>query len=163
MLKDDTTAPLSRLFSLRHEFPNAWQTLTRAPTASESDPVNRSTDLPIFQGRFPFYLASAKLQPISVFVMAIPKANTQLTALVNTTVSLSTDGSNFVALQLQASKSAWGNALFAVSDTGALLAEAGIDPKITWNLGFTLPKAVLQVLSGDLQDLVLVVNYTANF
>jgi Tc toxin complex TcA C-terminal TcB-binding domain/Neuraminidase-like domain len=159
-LADDTGVPLSRLFSLRHEFPGEWQKLIHAPASSEADPVMRSSNLALVKNRFPFYLAAATLQGKAVIAVAVPKIGGMLPAF---TLSLTTPpgGSNLpVDLALQP-HSSFGNALFAQSPEGVALPEIENDPTKLWQVGLTLDKNAMQTLSENLQDVFLVVRYVA--
>jgi hypothetical protein len=162
-LNDDTGVPLSRLFSLRHEFPSEWQRLMRAPAASESDPVTRAVDLSIIKARFPFYLAPATLQTVTVAVVVVPIAAVTATgkppaSFGNLAFSLTAGKQSPPPIDIS-SKLTLGEALIFTSATPQAVAIDGAD---VWTIGFT-GKTDLQALSADMQDFFLVINYTAEF
>jgi hypothetical protein len=155
---------LSRLFSLRHEFPNEWHQLTRAPGTNAIGQVVRTIALPIVQARFPFYLGSATLKPDLVSMLAIPKASKQL-ANFALQIKTSTDALGSVSLSLHPAPLFGEKALFANSsdEDSTNLTSIPTDPAKTWVVELTLDRNAMQALNENIQDLFLLVTYMATF
>ena len=75
---DGKPQPLTRLFSLRHEFPEAWNELTQPVPADVTGEVTRVLTLPITKDRFPFITLARKVMPTRVTVLIAPKPDAKV-------------------------------------------------------------------------------------
>jgi hypothetical protein len=156
-------APLTRLFSLRHEFPGEWQRLWAARAPGEPTPVVRSVTLPVGKDRFPFYVAPADVQPASVAVIATANPGAALSAFTISFVAAKDTGNEVpFDLALQPSPELPSALLGRDDQTGFPRVDA--DPERD-RLGVTLSLADAQftALRQGLRDVFLLVSYTATF
>jgi hypothetical protein len=160
-LRGDGTAPLARLFSLRHEFPSEWQKLWLAKSQGEATPIVRSVMLSIAPDRFPFFVSGATIQPKAVDVIAIAQGNAMLAPF---TLS-------FTAAQGTESEAAFDIALKVNPDIPVTLAGRDdqtafpkIDPdpsKDMLGLSLSLDEASFNALRASIRDVLIVIGYTA--
>jgi hypothetical protein len=160
----DSTArlPLVRLLSLRHEFPAQWNTLLRPTKSDDSDPLRRVITIPLSKARFPYFVAGATLQPQSVAALAIQRGGTEMTVLPMS-VKADPDSAGATELTLQLVRPRFGGALFGKTDDAAEFPKIETDESKPWRLDLSLSKAQWRQVSTQLQDMFLVVEYTASF
>jgi hypothetical protein len=156
-------APLTRLFSLRHEFPGEWQRLWAPRLQGEPTPIVRTITLPIAKERFPFYLGPASVQPTSVGAFAVGSPDAVPSPFTVSFVAAK-GSSNEVPFDVTLQPNpGFPSALVGLNDQAAF---PKVDPdplKDQLGLTLTLSEAQFATLRERVRDLLLIVSFTADF
>jgi hypothetical protein len=152
---DGKPQPLTRLFSVRHEFPEAWNELTQPVPADAPPEVTRVLTLPITKDRFPFFTLGRKVLPTRVTVLIWPKPDAKVPEFKISVkdIPLSDAGTS-------SESPAAGDVHRKWSAEGAF-AQVAEDESSAWNLSLTLAAVTMRLSVERLSEMVIAVDYTS--
>ena len=153
---DGKPQPLTRLFSLRHEFPEAWNELTQPVPADVTGEVTRVLTLPITKDRFPFITLARKVMPTRVTVLIAPKPDAKVPDFKVTMKDkpLSDAGASMEPAAAIVDYRVW-----IAAGPFAQIAQV---ESAAWMLSLTLDASAMQSVVERLEELVVAVEYTAS-
>jgi peptidoglycan hydrolase-like protein with peptidoglycan-binding domain len=151
---DGKPQPLTRLFSLRHEFPEAWNELTQQVSADETGEVIRVLTLPITKDRFPFFTLGRKVMPTRVAVLIEPKLDANVPDFK---VTLQNKLLSHPGTSSDPNNSSLVHQIWSAEDSLPQIAHA---ERSEWKLSLALDAIAMRSAVERLEELVVAVEYT---
>ncbi|MBN8490708.1 MAG: hypothetical protein J0M00_04675 [Burkholderiales bacterium] len=163
----ESKAPLMRLFSVRHEFPEQWAALTRAPV-DEQAPIKREAALPVGLDRFPYFLKGAALKRGAIHAIAMLRPAEGEDTLESFKIELNPNAADAEAaftLTMGMVNPQLKPARYGVQPAAGEepLPALPANPKAAeWKLAWSATQAQAEAMTARLQQLFLVIEYTAS-
>jgi peptidoglycan hydrolase-like protein with peptidoglycan-binding domain len=150
---DGKPQPLTRVFSLRHEFPEAWNELTQPVPADATGEVTRVLTLPITKDRFPFFTMGRLVVATHVTVVIEPKSDA-LSPVLKVVVQDEPPRAG-ISLAITAPIRS-----YQVWTGGGTFAQISQQERVEWKLNLVLNANALRTVQW-LQEVMISFEYTA--